>query len=87
MLGLNVLVKMVITEVSILLLQGKPIKEQVMQYSFFARNTRKKINQALKYHHKTQFCDWPWSKYKQVHGRSKIGFVKHAGGKTPVKVA
>ncbi len=75
------------TEASILLLQGKPIKEQVMQYGPFVMNTKDEINQAFEDYHKTQFGGWPWPRYDQVHERSKTRFAKHADGKTEVKGA
>lgn len=73
------------TEVSILLLQGKPIGEQVMQYGPFVMNTKEEINQAFEDYHRTQFGGWPWPKYDQVHERDKSRFAKHADGKLEVK--
>lgn len=73
------------TEVSILVLQGKPIGEQVMQYGPFVMNTKEEINQAFEDYHKTQFGGWPWPKYDQVHDRTKSRFAKHADGKLEVK--
>jgi redox-sensitive bicupin YhaK (pirin superfamily) len=65
---------------SILLLQGKPIGEPVIQYGPFVMNTKEEINQAFEDFHKTKFGGWPWPKYDQVHDRSKSRFAKHAGG-------
>lgn len=73
------------TEVSILVLQGRPIGEQVMQYGPFVMNTKEEINQAFEDYHKTQFGGWPWPKYDQVHDRTKSRFAKHADGKLEVK--
>ncbi len=73
------------TEVSILLLQGKPIGEQVMQYGPFVMNTKEEINQAFEDYHRTQFGGWPWPKYDQVHERNKSRFAKHADGKLEEK--
>lgn len=73
------------TEVSILVLQGKPIGEQVMQYGPFVMNTKEEINQAFEDYHKTQFGGWPWPKYDQVHDRTKSRFAKHADGKLELK--
>jgi quercetin 2,3-dioxygenase len=67
-------------DVSILLLQGKPINEQVMQYGPFVMNTKEEINQAFEDYHATQFGGWPWPKYDQVHDRNKGRFAKHADG-------
>jgi redox-sensitive bicupin YhaK (pirin superfamily) len=73
------------SEVSILVLQGRPIGEQVMQYGPFVMNTKEEINQAFEDYHKTQFGGWPWPKYDQVHDRTKSRFAKHADGKLEVK--
>ncbi len=70
---------------SLLLLQGKPIGEPVIQYGPFVMNTKEEINQAFEDYHKTQFGGWPWPKYDQVHAREKSRFAKHADGKMEVK--
>jgi len=72
-------------ETSILVLQGKPIGETVIQYGPFVMNTKEEINQAFEDYHKTQFGGWPWPKYDQVHDREKTRFAKHADGKEEVK--
>jgi len=69
----------------ILLLQGKPIDEPVIQYGPFVMNTKEEINQAFEDYHKTQFGGWPWSRYDQVHPREKGRFAKHADGREEVK--
>lgn len=74
-------------ETSILILQGKPINEPVMQYGPFVMNTKEEINQAFEDYHKTQFGGWPWPKYDQVHDRTKTRFAKHADGKIEIKNA
>ncbi len=72
-------------DTSILLLQGKPIGEPVMQYGPFVMNTKQEINDAFEDYHKTQFGGWPWPKYDQVHAREKTRFAKYADGKLEVK--
>lgn len=67
-------------DVSVLILQGRPIGEHVMQYGPFVMNTKEEINQAFEDYHKTQFGGWPWPRYDQVHDRSKGRFAKHADG-------
>jgi redox-sensitive bicupin YhaK (pirin superfamily) len=74
-------------EVSILILQGKPIGEPVMQYGPFVMNTKEEINQAFEDYHKDQFGGWPWPKYDQVHPREKTRFAKHADGKEEIKTS
>ncbi|MFN0204303.1 MAG: pirin family protein [Bacteroidia bacterium] len=70
---------------SILILQGKPIDEQVMQYGPFVMNTKEEINQAFEDYHKTQFGGWPWARYDQVHDRNKSRFAKYSDGREEVK--
>jgi redox-sensitive bicupin YhaK (pirin superfamily) len=70
---------------SILLLQGRPINEPVIQYGPFVMNTKEEINQAFEDYHATQFGGWPWPKYDQVHEREKTRFAKHADGTLEVK--
>ncbi len=64
----------------ILVLQGRPIGEHVIQYGPFVMNTKEEINQAFEDYHRTQFGGWPWSRYDQVHPRSRGRFAKHADG-------
>jgi redox-sensitive bicupin YhaK (pirin superfamily) len=73
------------TPVSLFLLQGKPINEQVMQYGPFVMNTKEEIKQAFDDYHQTQFGGWPWPKYDQVHDRNKTRFALHADGKLEEK--
>ena len=73
------------TDASILVLQGKPIGESVIQYGPFVMNTKEETNQAFEDYHKTQFGRWPWPKYDQVHERSKGRFAKHSDGKLEEK--
>ena len=70
---------------SILVLQGKPIGETVMQYGPFVMNTKEEIKQAFDDYHETQFGGWPWPRYDQIHDREKTRFAKHADGTEEVK--
>ena len=72
-------------ETSILMLQGKPIGEPVMQYGPFVMNTKQEINEAFEDYHKTQFGGWPWPRYDQVHARDKKRFAKYSDGKLEEK--
>jgi redox-sensitive bicupin YhaK (pirin superfamily) len=69
----------------IVMLQGKPIGEPVMQYGPFVMNTKQEINEAFEDYHKTQFGGWPWPRYDQVHARDKKRFAKYADGKLEEK--
>jgi redox-sensitive bicupin YhaK (pirin superfamily) len=68
-------------ESSVLILQGKPISEPVVQYGPFVMNTKEEIMQAYEDFNKTRFGGWPWPKYDQVHDKSKGRFAKHADGR------
>lgn len=72
-------------ESRILLLQGKPIGEPVVQHGPFVMNTKQEINQAFEDYHRTQFGGWPWPKSDMVHDRSKTRFALHADGREETK--
>lgn len=65
----------------LLLLQGKPIGEPVVQYGPFVGNSREDIQQAYSDYQKTQFGGWPWPTYEHVHPREKGRFAKYPDGR------
>ena len=65
----------------VLVLQGRPIGEPVVQNGPFVMNTKEEIYQAFEDYQKTQFGGWPWSRYDQVHASSEGRFAKHADGR------
>lgn len=69
----------------LLLLQGKPINEPVVQYGPFVGNTREDIQQAYSEYQKTQFGGWPWPTYENVHPREKGRFAKYPDGKVETR--
>ncbi|MBN8679931.1 MAG: pirin family protein [Chitinophagales bacterium] len=69
------------TEARILMLQGRPIGETVIQYGPFVMNTKEEIQQAFEDYHATKFGGWPWSRYDQVHDRELGRFARHADGR------
>ncbi|MFK7786870.1 MAG: pirin family protein [Crocinitomicaceae bacterium] len=74
------------SEVSkVLILQGKPIDEPVVQHGPFVMNSRQEIQQAFEDYHATQFGGWPWERYDQVHDKSKGRFALHGNGHEEVK--
>ena len=73
------------TQGRLLILQGRPINEPVIQYGPFVMNTKEEINQAFEDYHKTQFGGWPWKKGDQVHDRNAGRFALHADGTKEVK--
>jgi quercetin 2,3-dioxygenase len=72
-------------ETHLLLLQGKPIGEPVVQHGPFVMNTSSEIQQAMTEYRQTQFGGWPWSTYEHVHPREKTRFAKYPDGKEEVK--
>lgn len=69
------------TESKLLILQGKPIGEPVIQYGPFVMNTKEEIHQAFEDYHKTKFGGWPWPTTAQVHDRNETRFALHADGR------
>lgn len=69
----------------ILILQGKPIDEPVVQHGPFVMNSREEIQQAFNDYHQTQFGGWPWERYDQVHDREKGRFALHSDGTEELK--
>ena len=68
-------------EGELLLLQGKPIGERVVQYGPFVMNSPEEIQKAFQDYHRTQFGGWPWPSHGPVHSREQGRFAKHADGR------
>jgi redox-sensitive bicupin YhaK (pirin superfamily) len=69
-------------EGSILVLQGKPIDEPVVQYGPFVMNTDAEIRQAFADYRETQFGGWPWDRSDYVHPRDAGRFARYLDGTT-----
>jgi redox-sensitive bicupin YhaK (pirin superfamily) len=65
----------------LLLLQGKPMGEPVVQYGPFVMNSRAEIEQAFLDYRRTGFGGWPWPSHGPVHEKSAGRFAKHADGR------
>ena len=65
----------------LLLLQGKPIGEPVVQHGPFVMNTPGEIKQAFLDYQRTQFGGWPWPSDAPVHDRDAGRFARHADGR------
>ena len=65
----------------VLMLQGKPIGQPVVQYGPFVMNTASEVQRALRDYQRTGFGGWPWPDDDPVHGASEGRFAKHADGR------
>jgi quercetin 2,3-dioxygenase len=65
---------------SLLLLQGKPITEPVVQYGPFVMNTKAEIQQTFDDFRNTEFGGWPWNRNDPVNKSNEGRFAKHADG-------
>lgn len=64
----------------LLILEGKPINEPVVQHGPFVMNSEAEIRETMVEYGKTQFGGWPWERREVVHDRSKGRFALHADG-------
>ncbi len=69
----------------LLMLQGKPINEPVVQYGPFVMNSKSEIQEAYLDYQRTQFGGWPWPKHEQAHDRNKGRFALYADGTEELK--
>ena len=69
------------TGANILLLQGKPIQDPVVQHGPFVMNSRQEIQQAFSDYQQTRFGGWPWGRYDQVHDAKLGRFARHGDGR------
>ena len=65
----------------LLVLQGVPIGEPVVQYGPFVGNSQEDIQKAYSDYQKDQFGGWPWPSYENVHPREQGRFAKYPDGK------
>jgi len=69
----------------LLLLQGRPIDETVVQHGPFVMNTAQEIQNTMNVFQATQFGGWPWPQHDHVHPREKGRFARFADGKVVEK--
>lgn len=65
----------------LLILEGRPIGEPVVQHGPYVMNTVEEIRETMKDYQRTQFGGWPWPNIEQVHDRTKGRFALHADGR------
>jgi hypothetical protein len=65
----------------LLLLQGRPIGEPVVQYGPFVMNTPIELRQAFQDYQRTQFGGWPWPSNGPVHPKEEGRFARHPDGR------
>ncbi|TDO99717.1 pirin family protein [Marinomonas balearica] len=68
-------------KVRMLLLQGKPIGENVAQHGPFVMNTRQELQQAFNDFQLTEFGGWRWESSDQTHGDVATRFALYADGR------
>lgn len=65
----------------LLILQGLPISEPVVQYGPFVMNSRTEIQEAYEDFQRNRFGGWPWERPDPVHSREVGRFARYADGK------
>lgn len=81
----EILIENGISESGLLLLQGKPIGEPVIQHGPFVMNTMQEIYSAFSDFRETGFGGWPWDSYENGHAPEKGRFARYSNGTTEQK--
>ncbi|HEA31461.1 MAG TPA: pirin family protein [Leeuwenhoekiella sp.] len=66
----------------LLLLQGRPINEHVVQQGPFVANSREEINAAFSRFRESEFGGWPWPTHEHTHDPKAERFAIFPNGKT-----
>jgi redox-sensitive bicupin YhaK (pirin superfamily) len=68
-------------EAFLLVLQGQPINEPVVQHGPFVMNSSLEIQQAFDDYETTKFGGWPWPSSDNVHPPERGRFAKYSDGR------
>ncbi|WP_423801216.1 pirin family protein [Neobacillus sp. SAB-20_R2A] len=68
-------------EAYILVLEGEPIGEPVVQHGPFVMNSEQEIIQAFNDYRRTQFGGWPWGRMDPVNEPEDGRFARHGDGR------
>lgn len=68
-------------DAEVLVLQGRPIKEPVVQHGPFVVNTREELMMTMQIYHRTEFGGWPWPSSDHHHPKDQQRFAKRPGAK------
>jgi len=76
----DVMIENGIEESYLLILQGRPIDEPVVQHGPFVMNTAQEIQNTMNVFQATQFGGWPWPQHDHVHPRENGRFARFSDG-------
>lgn len=68
----------------LLILEGVPIEEPVIQHGPYVMNTVEEIRDTMKEYQRTQFGGWPWPNHEQVHDQDRGRFAIHTDGREEI---
>lgn len=72
-------------EARLLVLQGKPINEPVVQHGPFVLNYPAEVRETILEFQQTEFGGWPWPSYEPIHDKKRGRFALHADGREESK--